>query len=136
MMPEEKVFLSAENVYVSNTKVVLNGTTYATANITSVSKRFTPASRGCATAIIAFGVLLLLGAFASFGGSHNNSPVIALLVAAVVLGAGVLWFRSLKPVYHVVLASSSGERQGLSSKDEPLVGRVVDAITNAITHRG
>jgi len=28
--------------------VILSGTTYATANLTSVAKRFTPASKGCA----------------------------------------------------------------------------------------
>jgi hypothetical protein len=41
---EEKVFLNDGGIYVSNTRVLLQGTTYATANITSVSKRHMPAS--------------------------------------------------------------------------------------------
>jgi hypothetical protein len=42
----------------------------------------------------------------------------------------------LKPVYHVMLASSSGERQGLSSMDEGLVDRTTAAIAEAIIYRG
>lgn len=135
-MADEKVFLNGSDVYVSNTKVVLRGTTYATANLTSVSKRFTPASRGCATALIAGGVLVLLGALASFGGSSSGSALGGLLFAALIVGAGVLWFKSLKPTFYVVLSSSSGEQQGLTSNDEGLVDRVITAITAAITHRG
>lgn len=45
-MANEQIFFEGSGIYISNTRVVLAGTTYATANITSVSKRFTPASKG------------------------------------------------------------------------------------------
>jgi Family of unknown function (DUF6232) len=134
-MAEEAVFLSEGNVYVSNTRVVLAGTTYATANLTSVSKRFTPASKGCAMLLVALGALLTLGSFGAIG-KDPGSGFVMLIVCAGILAAEIAWLRSLKPTYHVVLASASGEVQGLSSKDGALVDRVINAITRAITHRG
>lgn len=135
-MPEERVFLNDSNVYVSNTKVVLYGTTYATANITSVAKRFTPASKGCAILLIAFGGLALLVALSAFDSSNAGASATVILLTGAILAAGVLWLRSLKPTYHVFLASAAAERQGLSSKDESFVDRVTIAINDAITHRG
>jgi hypothetical protein len=45
-MAEERSFLNDGGVYVSNTPVVIHGTTYATANITSVRKHIVPARAG------------------------------------------------------------------------------------------
>ncbi|OQC36126.1 MAG: hypothetical protein BWX64_02198 [Acidobacteria bacterium ADurb.Bin051] len=135
-MADEHVFLNEGNIYVSNTKIVLTGTTYATANITSVAARITPPKQGCAITLIIVGVLSVLGALGSFGSAGAGESVVAVGFAAAILAAGVLWLRALKPTYHVFLASASGEVQGLSSKDEALVDRVVAAITDAITHRG
>jgi hypothetical protein len=58
------------------------------------------------------------------------------VLAGAILAGGVLWLRSLKPTFHVFLASAAAERQGLTSKDESLVDRVTAAISDAITHRG
>ncbi|MEO8381415.1 MAG: DUF6232 family protein [Acidobacteriota bacterium] len=134
-MAEERVFLSDSGIYISNTKVNINGTTYATANITSVAKRFTPASKGCAILLVVAGAFALLGSFGAFNSSASSGAV-ALLFALAILAAGIAWLRALKPTYHVVLASAAAERQGLSSKDEALVDRVTMAINDAITHRG
>lgn len=135
-MAEEHVFLDEGNIYVSNTKVMIHGTTYATANITSVTKRFTPASKGCAIILICLGAIFVLGALGGFKSSEAGTSFVMLLVAGSILAAGVLWLRSLKPTFHVFLASAAAERQGLSSKDESLVDRVTTAINDAITHRG
>jgi len=61
-MSEERTFLNESNVYVSNTRVVINGATYATANVTSVRTTTTPAKTGCA------GFLAILGAVVTIGG--------------------------------------------------------------------
>jgi hypothetical protein len=135
-MAEEHVFLQGDGIYVSNTKIILHGTTYSTANITSVQKRFTPASKGCAYLFVAFFALMTLGSLGTFSSRNIGGALVMLLVCAGLLAAGVMWLRSLKPTFHVVLASASGEREGLSSKDHSLVDRVIDAITDAITHRG
>jgi hypothetical membrane protein len=135
-MSEEHVFLQAEGLYVSNTKVILHGTTYATANITSVQKRFTPASKGCAYIFVAVLALATIGSLGNFRSGHFGESLLMFLVFAGLLAAGIFWLRSLRPTYHVVLASASGERQGMSSKDNELVDRVIGGITDAITHRG
>jgi len=133
---DEHVFLSESGMYVSNTKVILHGTTYATANLTSVTERFTPASKGCAILLIALGALMTLGSLGPLFSKEFGTGLVMFVVCAGIFAAGVAWLRSLKPTYHVVLASASGEREGMSSKDHQLVERVISAITNAITHRG
>lgn len=135
-MADERVFLDLNGVYISNTKVILAGTTYATANITSVSKRFTPASKGCATLLVVLGGLMMLGSLGPLFSKDFGAGFVMFLVCGGITAAGVAWWRSLKPVYHVVLASASGEREGMSSKDHDLVDRIIGAITQAITHRG
>jgi predicted ABC-type sugar transport system permease subunit len=136
MMANEHVFFNDANIYVSNTRVVLGGTTYATANLTSVSKRFTPASKGCAVALIVIGGLMTLGSLGTVFSKDFGSGLVMFVICAGIAAAGVAWFRSLKPTHHVILASASGEQEGMSSKDHELVDRVVSAITNAITSRG
>ena len=135
-MAEERIFLNENNIYISNTKVILHGTTYATANITSVAMRMTQASTGCATILVVVGALAVLGTLASFRGAHAAESIGSIFIAAAILAAGIMWLRSLKPTYHVFLASASAERQGLSSQDKDLVSRVTNAINDAITHRG
>lgn len=132
-MADEHVFLNDGGLYVSNTRIVLTGTTYATANITSVAKRFTPASKGCAVTLVVFGILGCFGVLANFDGFES---LVALVLGALIVAAGVAWLKSLKPTYHIVLASASGEVQGLSSKDGDLIDQVIGAITSAITYRG
>ena len=135
-MADEHVFLSEDNLYVSNTKVILHGTTYATANLTSVQKRFTPASKGCATLLVVIGALMTLVSLGTVFSKDAGTGIMMLLIFGGIFAGGLAWLRSLKPTYHVVLASSSGEREGMSSKDNALVDRVIQAITDAITHRG
>jgi uncharacterized membrane protein len=115
---------------------VIQGTTYATANITSVRKHVVPAQSGCAVVMVIFGVLgSLVGLVSVLAGSGGErwSP---LVVFAVLLIIGILWYRSLRPTYHVMLATAGGERPGLTSQDEGAVDRVTAAITDAIVHRG
>jgi hypothetical protein len=130
-LAEERTFLHQGNVYVSNTRVVIDGTTYATANITSVRATFTPAKRGCAGILIVVAVLALLNAL---GGGGDGLG--AAVMGGIFLVVGILWYRLLTPTHHVMLASSSGERQGLTSKDGELVHRVTAAIAEAIIFRG
>ena len=85
--------------------------------------------------MIAGGVTFLF-ALAMFTSSDKGSAIGMLFFAVVTIGAGILWLRSLRPTFHVFLASASAERQSLTSKDEALVDRVTNAINDAITYRG
>lgn len=135
-MTEERSFLNDGGVYVSNTRVVIHGTTYATANITSVRKQSVPAQRGCAVVLALLGALGALGALVSAldGSSADRWTPLVLFIAMLVVG--IVWLASLRPTYHLMLATAGGERQGLTSKHESVIDRVTAAITEAIVHRG
>lgn len=135
-MANEQIFLDDADIYVSNTKVILGGTTYATANLTSVSKRFTPASKGCAVALTIIGVIFTFGSLGTLFSKGFAEGFVMFLICGAITAAGIAWLRSLRPTYHVILASASGQQEGLTSKDDDLVNRVVSAISSAITHRG
>jgi hypothetical protein len=133
---EERSFLNDTGVYVSNTRVVIYGTTYATANITSVRKHIVPAQNGCA---IVLAILAGLGAFSGLvfllAGSGDDRWV-TFATCTILLIIAIAWYRSLRPTYNVMLATAGGERQGLTSKDESIADRVTAAIADAIVHRG
>jgi hypothetical protein len=133
---EERSFLNDGGVYVSNTRVVIQGTTYATANITSVRKHIVPPKSGCATVMVIFGALGALGGLLSALAGSGDERWSPLVMSATLLIIGIVWLRSLRPTYHVMLATAGGERQGLTSQDEGVVDRVTTAIADAIVHRG
>jgi len=133
---EEHSFLSDSGVYVSNTRVVIQGTTYATANITSVRKHVVPAKNGCAVTLAVVGALGALGGLASALSQSGSDRWTPFVVCTALLIFAISWFRSLRPTYHVMLATAGGERQGLTSQDEEVVDRVTGAIADAIVHRG
>lgn len=134
-MGDEHVFLNDQGVFVSNSRLVISGTTYSLANITSVRKGRTPPSQGCALLLIGLAAVIVVGSLLLFG-EDLGSGLVLLLVGCGLGALGVFWYRSLKPTFHVVTASSSGESQALSSQDEELVDKVVHALSEAIVYRG
>jgi len=134
-MSEEQVFLNEGGVYVTNSRVVVGGTTYSTANITSVSTTKTPASPGCAFALIGFGCLGFVSGL-MFLANDTSGAIGALIFWVLIIAGGVSWLRKLKPTFHVILASASGESKALNSKDEAFVDQVAGAVNQALVHRG
>jgi len=132
---EERSFLNNGGVYVSNTRVVIHGTTYATANITSVRKHMVPAKSGCAVVMVILGALGAIGGLTTALSGNNGDQWTPFIMCAILLIAGIVWLRSLHPTY-LMLATAGGERQGMQSNDEGVVDRVTAAIADAIVHRG
>lgn len=116
-MADERVFLNEAGVFVSNSRVVIAGTTYSMANITSVRKGITPPNQGCAIVLIIVSLLIALVAFGAFS-QDIGTGVVLLLLGGGMLVAAILWLRSLKPTFHVVTASASGETQALRNRKE------------------
>lgn len=121
-MADEKVFLNETTAFVSNSRIVISGATYSTANVTSVR-------------MTVFGMMVALGSLGLFSESIS-SGIVALLFSLAIAAGGFLWLRALKPTHHVFMSSASGETQALSSQDETLIDKVVHAISEAIVHRG
>jgi len=134
---EERSFLNDGGVYVSNTRIIIHGTTYATANVTSIRKHIVPANRGCALVLAVFSALGVVSVL-PFAFERNGLDVawMPFFFCAILLIVAILWFRSQTPTYRLMLATAGGERQGLTSKDEAVVDRVTEAIADAIIHRG
>lgn len=136
-MAEERSFLNDGGVYVSNTRIIIHGTTYATANVTSVRKQIVPANRGCALILAIFSALGVVSILpVALARNDVGEAWMSFFFCAILLIVGIAWFRSQKPSYHLMLATAGGERQGLTSKDEAVVDRVTAAIADAIIHRG
>jgi hypothetical protein len=121
---DERTFFSNGEVNVTNARFIANGQTYAMSGITSVkSFRQDPSIRGPI-------LLATVGVIAILMGRGN------ILIGVLMVGAAVLWWRSLKPEFSVLLHSASGEMKAFSSKDGSLIATIITALNDAIVHRG
>jgi hypothetical protein len=124
----ERKFFEDGNVLVTNTRFVRGNETFAMAGVTSV-KSFTevPSKKG-PIIIIVIGSIIIFGSLqSSLGG---------VLFGAALVVAGILWLRSIKNVYHVRLVTASSERDAISNTDSGYINNIVNAINEAIVHRG
>jgi hypothetical protein len=129
-MAEENIY-SDNNVSITTARVIVFGTTYALRNITSVKMTETAGNSGCAVAPIVVGLISFSVAVISI--ANNTGPVLLpLLIAGGLLAGGMAWLRSVKPTFHVTIASSSGEIRALSSLNRPYIETIVGAINEAI----
>lgn len=119
---EEKFFFNQGNVSVSNARFIVSGQTYAMNGVTSVKQAVRHPSRVLPILLSAIGLLMLFG----------GVPVFGLLLIAVAVLSWVLQ----KSVWIVVLNSSSGETQALTSKDKAYIEGVINALNQSIVHRG
>lgn len=118
---QETVFFQSKNVLITNTRMNLGGTTYATANVTSVSTLESKPGRKFEIISALIGLLVLAETF--FGGIF----FIAL---------AVLVFMMKKSKFIVRLSTSANEKDALWSLDKNFIYSVVEAINEAIIFRG
>lgn len=118
---EEKMFYETGDISVSNSRFIVDGQTYAMGNVTSVKTGEEKANK--ATGVI----LALIGFFTLFG---------SIWVGLIILIVGVLAFIGAKDKYSVVLSTSSGENQALTSEDKAYIEKVVFALNESIVSRG
>lgn len=131
-MAEEVSVYQDANIYVTNLRAMLQGKTYAMANVTSVSV-FTQVGNKTPGVIVAvLGGFLFLGGF----GGDNGVQGCFFTFGLIMLAIGVALFVSAKDVYWVRIGSASGEMNALSSKDRDYIMRIVNAMNDAIVRRG
>ena len=124
--PSEKVFYQSANILVTNSRFVANGTTFAMNNITSVRLHVKPKNAG----IVLASILLGYGLFQIL-----ESPNSFLIPLALILTA-LLYYFTTKPSYSVKITTNAGEQEGFSSIDSKIAQQAVDAINEAMIHRG
>lgn len=127
-MAEESIFNEGD-VIVTSARFVIPTQTYALSGVTSVKNiKEEPSKKGPIILIIIGAIILLAGL--------SSKAAAGILVGLAAVAGGIAWFALNKPIYHVVLSSASGEVKSLSSKDSDYISRVINALNNAIIHRG
>lgn len=121
---QEQEFFSSENVYVSLTRFVAFGQTYAMSGVTSVKSSEVAPSR---LVPILMGGAALLCCLAGFNG---------ILLGVVLFGLAAWIWGMQKPEYFVMLSVSSGEVRALKSDDRQYISGVVQALNDCIVARG
>jgi len=120
---KEEVFFDSGDISVSNNRFVVYGKAYAMGNITSVKTRVTAANK-------VTGILLgLIALFVLFAAK-------SFLWGAIITVIAVLALIKAREKYSVVLNTSSGENQALSSKNKTHIEEIVLALNEAIMSRG
>ena len=120
---EEKTFFDTGNVRVTNSRFIVDGQTYAMNGVTSVKQAVRHPSRGGPVVCALIGLFLLVtGAAVVFG--------------LILVAAALLWGFKQRSVWIVVLNSSSGEAQALTSQDRSYIDGVIGALNESIVHRG
>lgn len=119
---EEKVFLDAPYGTVSTSKMVINGSTYATRNVSSVR------IERIARPLWPWLVIVLGGALAL---NTIREPMVGLIVLAV----GVILALALTAKAKLHLVAGGGERVAMESSNIKAIDTLHAAIVEAISQR-
>lgn len=125
----ERVFFQEAGVSVTSTRFVVGRQTYAMRNITSVQPLVVPAKQGGAILLIIFALVVGLV------GLENSSPLGALFGGGILV-LGIIWFRSEKDTFGVLLRTSGGEVRAIEHKSEAFIDKIVQAINDSIVSHG
>lgn len=125
---ERVLFDRAQNVVITTARADFGGTTYALAQIVSVSMLKIPADRSTAL------VLAFLGfATAGLGAALEAVPMIALGVVLFV--AGIAWAVTRKPKYAVRLLTGGSTVEAFVTDNENVAAEISVALKRAISER-
>ncbi len=119
----EVTFYRDETVLVTQSRYVTSSKTYAMRNISSVHTFEIVKSKTLP------GILILIGFLMLFSEEMR-------IVGGVILFLGVLILLLMKNDYAVRISTNSGEANSIVSSDREYVEKVVNALNEAIIHRG
>lgn len=118
---DEQTFLQDQTATVTSSRIVINGQTFATRNVGSVSMRTKEPSRLGS---------ILLGVIA--GGCAVGGAVGGALAFAI---GAVIWWMANNAEYTLVMMAGGGEVAALKSKDHAVISKLHDAVAQAIAVR-
>lgn len=130
-MADEISIYSDDNIQITNLRAMLQGKTYAMANVTSVSVFTQAANQAPGIIIGAIG-----GVGLAMGLGLNEKGGCFTIFGVILLIAGVIAAVSAKNRYWVRIGSASGETNALSSTNREYVVGIVNAMNEAIVRRG
>ncbi len=130
-MADETAVYQDKNIHVTNLRAMLQGKTYAMANVTSVSMFTQYGNKAPGVILAVLGGLILL---AALPGSEMRGCFGGLGLVMLVIGIAVA--AAAKNIYWVRIGSASGETNALSSRDRDYIWGIVNAMNEAIVRRG
>jgi hypothetical protein len=117
----EQLFFEHDGVKITNTRFIVDGQTFAMANVTSVKTRERRPNRLLPVVFLLAG---LVGLFTEpFGG------VLVIVIAA-------FWLWKQETLYYVVLRTAGSETNALTTNQRSYLEEVVGALNAAIVWRG
>jgi hypothetical protein len=119
----ETIFYQDANVTVTQSRFIASSKTYAMRNISSVSLFKIEKSKTGPLILMGLGLLLLFG---------DGTRVMGVILIVV----GLFWIMNIKDEYSVRISTNAGESNSLVSKDESYIQKIVNALNEAIIHRG
>ncbi|WP_136679931.1 DUF6232 family protein [Neptunomonas sp. XY-337] len=119
---EEKVFFEYEDVKITNSRFLTDSQTFAMSNVTSVKPHRKSPNRTPGVIGIMIGLSLF---FAQ-----------SFIIGLIVIGLSIYFMTKQKPLYTVILKTSSGENRALSTYQKEYLNQVIDALNEAIIYRG
>lgn len=125
MNNEEKIFYNDKAVSVTQSRFIANKKTYAMRNISSVSVVTIEKSAWFQMVLFFLGIVIAI--------TSNDSA--RWLGVGVVLFSFV-WMAMLKSTYAVCISTNAGEVNSLMSERKEYIQRIVNALNEAIIHRG
>lgn len=122
-VPNETTFYQDASVTVTQSRYVTNSKTYAMRNISSVHIFEIVKSKKLPIVLAIAGFLLLFSTEIRLFGS-------------LLLALGILMFFLIKNEFAVRISTNSGELDSITSKDHAYIQHIVNALNEAIIHRG
>lgn len=119
----ETTFYQDNSVTVTQSRYVTNSKTYAMRNISSVHIFEIIKSKNKAFFFALFGLIFLFSKDVFW-------------VGLIIIALGIWWFVSIKNEYAVRISTNSGEANSIISKDRNYIQKIVNALNDAIVHRG
>jgi|GEM_PF-1953766 len=144
----ENTFFADERVQVTNSLLVVDGITYAVANISTINLQETPPDRRKGIALLVAGVALLLigliplvlflGIFSGRTSLGANIFPLIFISLTILLGgflayAGQKSLTNPRPDFTLVLTNRSGRIEALSSKNSGYLQQISVALNKALS---
>ena len=117
----ETTFFDDGDVKVTNARFISGAQTYVMNNVTSVKPFVEIPRRFLSISALLIGLILMLANF-----------IVGLVISAV--AAAILYGQRTK--YHLVLATAGGETKALRTNNRAYLDDVMEALNQAIIHRG
>lgn len=117
----ETTFFDSGDVKITNARFISGTQTYAMNNVTSVKPFVEVPKRFWLIVVLLVGLLVM-----------TNNVIVGLVIVAV--AAAILYGQKTK--YHLVLSTAGGETKALLTYDRGYLDGVMDALNQAIIHRG